>query len=167
MATRGRQLARTEAGSAAGDADLLTGRGRAWRGLVLAALTTMFVAGSVVGQDAWWPFSPWRMFSTSQAPTGSIFAMAIEVQTAADPAWRRTPITPESVGLNRAEVEGRWGQIGKDPTMLATLAASHARLRPGDPAWVAVRLVRDETVVVDRRPTGEVRETEIARWAAP
>jgi hypothetical protein len=92
--------------------------------------------------------------------------MAIEVQTPADPTWRSTGLTPESVGLNRAEVEGRIPEITADPSMLGTLAASHARLHPGAPAWTAVRLMRRETVIVDRQPTGEVRSIEIALWRA-
>ncbi len=144
----------------------LTRPARAWRASVLAVLTLLFVAGSVVGQDSWWPFSPWRMFSTSQAATGSVDAMAIQVLTADDGTWAPAPLTPSSVGLNRAEVEGRSSQIVRDPALLGTLAASHAVLRPSEPAWVAVRLVRESTVVVDRRPTGEVRTTELARWSA-
>ena len=163
--TVGGQLRR--GASAPGEVERLPATGRAWRALTLAVLTALFLAGSLVGQDSWWPFSPWRMFSTSQQPTGSVVAMALEVQTAADPTWRPTPITPWSVGLNRAEVEGRSTQIIAEPDMLGTLARSHARLRPDDPAWTGVRLVRHETVVVDRRPTGEVRVTELARWVAP
>ena len=164
MAIGGRQ--RTTQPAALAD-DELGVRSRTWRVVALAALTALFVAGSVVGQDDWWPFSPWRMFSTSQAPTGTVIAMGLEVRTATDPTWVTAPVTPETVGLNRAEVEGRSGRIAADPALLATLAASHARLRPLAPRWTVVRLVRRETVVVDRRPTGEVRTTEIARWAGP
>jgi hypothetical protein len=133
---------------------------------VLAGLTTLFVLGSVVGQDDWWPFSPWRMFSTSTPPSGAVVAMALEVQTADDAAWRPTGLTPWNVGLNRAEVEGRIPQITSRPSMLGTLAQSHARLHPHDAAWTAVRLVRHETVIVDREPTGEVRTSEVAVWTA-
>lgn len=139
---------------------------RAWRAAVLAVLTVLFVAGSVVGQDSWWPFSPWRMFSTSQAATGSVDAMAIQVRTSGDGSWQPAPLTPSTVGLNRAEIEGRSSAIVREPRLLGTLAASHARLQPAAPAWVAVRLVRESTVVVNRRPTGEVRTTELARWTA-
>ncbi|GAB3588964.1 hypothetical protein GCM10027446_00130 [Angustibacter peucedani] len=150
------------------DEALRLGRGaRWWRSGVLAVLATLFLLGSVVGQDEWWPFGPWRMFSTSTPPTGAVVAMALEVRTAADPGWVGTGLTPESVGLNRAEVEGRIPQITSDPSMLGTLAASHARLHPDAPRWTAVRLVRRETVIVDRRPTGEVREKLVAEWDAP
>jgi hypothetical protein len=134
--------------------------------VVLLAFATVFVLGSVVGQDDWWPFSPWRMFSTSTPPSGVVVAMALEVRTADHPSWRSTGLTPWNVGLNRAEVEGRIPQITSRPQLLGTLAESHARLHPDDAAWTAVRLVRRETVIVDRRPTGEVREREVASWTA-
>lgn len=137
-----------------------------WRAATVTVLAALFVLGSVVGQDDWWPFSPWRMFSTSTPPSGAVVAMALEVQTADDPAWRPTGLTPSNVALNRAEVEGRIPQITADPTMLGTLAASHARLHPDDAPWTAVRLVRRETVIVDRVPTGEIRTSQVAAWSA-
>jgi hypothetical protein len=141
---------------------------RAWRALVVLGLAALFCAGSLVGDDHWWPFSPWRMFSTSQAPTGAVWSTGIEVQTADAPGtWVRAPLTPENVGLNRAEVEGRIPQIESDPRRLGTLAASHARLRPHAPAWTALRVVRRQIVVVDRKPTGEVRTEVLAQWGTP
>ena len=68
---------------------------RTWRALVVVALTVLFTAGSLVGDDHWWPFSPWRMFSTSQAATGSVISTGIEVQTADSPGeWVQAPLTP-------------------------------------------------------------------------
>ena len=140
---------------------------KAWRGVVVLSLTVMFCAGSLVGDDHWWPFSPWRMFSTSQAATGSVISTGIEVQTANAPGtWVPAPLTPENTGLNRAEIEGRIPQITADPQRLGTLARSHAELRPGAPEWTALRVVRRQIVVVDRKPTGEVRTSVLAQWAA-
>ena len=141
---------------------------KAWRAAVVISLTVMFGAGSLVGNDHWWPFSPWRMFSTSQAATGSVWSTGIEVQTADAPGeWVRAPLTPENVGLNRAEVEGRIPQIEADPSRLGTLARSHSALRPGSAEWTALRVVRRLIVVVDRKPTGEVRTEVLAQWDAP
>jgi hypothetical protein len=141
---------------------------RTWRTLVVLTLTVLFCAGSLVGDDHWWPFSPWRMFSTSQAATGSVISTGIEVQTADAPGeWVRAPLTPENVGLNRAEIEGRIPQIVADPSRLGTLATSHAELRPDSAAWTALRVVRRQIVVVDRKPTGEVRTQVLAEWSAP
>lgn len=146
----------------------LRGAGRLWRSVLTLVLLVVFCAGSLVGDDHWWPFSPWRMFSTSQAATGSVWSTGIEVRTAAQPAeWVRAPLTPENVGLNRAEVEGRIPQIEADPSRLATLARSHARLRPHADAWVGLRVVRHRIIVVDREPTGEVETDVLAEWSAP
>jgi hypothetical protein len=90
--------------------------------------------------------------------------MRIEVLTGDDPQWRTAPLSVRSVGLTRAEVEGRIPQITADPAMLGTLARSHARLRPRDVPWRAVRVVRDETVLTDGAPTGEIRSTTVASW---
>ena len=72
---------------------------RTWRAAVLLVLAGLFCAGSLVGDDPWWPFGPWRMFSTSQAATGSVISTGIEVQTARAPGdWVPAPLTPENVG---------------------------------------------------------------------
>jgi hypothetical protein len=44
---------------------------------------------------------------------------------------------------------------------------SHSELRPGAPTWTALRVVRRQIVVVDRKPTGEVRSQVLAAWSAP
>lgn len=144
----------------------LSAPARAWRTVLVVVLAVGFMAGSLVGDDHWWPFAPWRMFSTSTAPSGAVVFMSLEVRSAQDADWRAVGLTPESVGLNRAEIEGRIPEIEADPSMLGTLAASHARLRPQDAPWVAVRIVRNASVLVDRAPTGEVRRTVVAQWAA-
>ncbi|MGL4178841.1 MAG: hypothetical protein ACRCSN_22530 [Dermatophilaceae bacterium] len=149
-----------------GDTVRLGSVARAWRTLVVAALAVGFTAGSLVGDDHWWPFAPWRMFSTSTPPGGAVVYLSIEVRTDRDSSWRPAGITPETVGLNRAEVEGRVLQIVADPSMLGTLAGAHARLRPDDPRWSGVRLVRNAAVLDGRAPTGEVRRTVLATWSA-
>lgn len=141
--------------------------GRAWRVVVVLALIVLFCAGSIVGDDHWWPFSPWRMFSTSQAATGSVWSTGIEVRTADAPSeWLPAPLTPENVGLNRAEIEGRIPQITADPGRLGTLAHGHARLHPTSAPWLGLRVVRQKIVVVDRQPTGEVETEVLAEWSA-
>jgi hypothetical protein len=138
-----------------------------WRVLLLAALVTMFGIGSVVGDDHWWPFGPWRMFSTSTPPTGAVVWMSIESREAGSTEFVPAPLTPWTVGLNRAEVEGQIPEILADPSRLGMLAHARSRLRPDLPEWTAVRLVRNEAVIVDRDPTGEVRARVVARWGTP
>ena len=151
---------------AADDVIRLRRVGRGWRVLLLLVLTSLFLAGTAVGQDDWWPFSPWRMFANATPPSGSVISLRIEVQRDSDPAWQVAPLTPTTVGLNRAEVEGRIPQMTAEPAMLGTLAASHARLRPKDSPWHAVRVVRNEVLLTDGVPNGSVRDTVLAEWTA-
>ncbi|CCH77327.1 conserved exported hypothetical protein [Nostocoides japonicum T1-X7] len=139
---------------------------KAWRIGVALLFTALFVAGSLVGNDPWWPFGPWRMFATSQATTGSVWSTGIEIRTDADPTWHPAPLTPENTGLNRAEIEGRIPQIVADPAMLGTLAHSHGRLRPDTPAWTGVRVVRHEIGVKDGHVTGRDDAQVLAVWEA-
>lgn len=146
----------------------LSGVGKAWRAALTAVLLGTFLAGTFVGNDHWWPFSPWRMFATSQAATGAVWSTGIEVRTAQSPSeWVPAPLNPENVGVNRAEVEGRIPQIEADPSRLGTLAASHAELRPRSSPWVGLRVVRHRIIVVDRKPTGETETDVLAEWSAP
>ncbi|SDQ48522.1 hypothetical protein [Quadrisphaera sp. DSM 44207] len=154
----------------------LTRAGRARRLVVLAVLGAGCLAGSLVGDDHWWPLGPWRMYSTSSAPTGEVRVFALQATTAPAPAaaasaggdvaWRDTSLGLANAGLNRAELEGRAELVTSDPAVLGTLAQAHARLHPDDAPWTGVRLLRRATVLQDRRPTGEVREEVLAEWTA-
>ena len=139
---------------------------RTWRVVLLLVVVGLFIAGTAIGNDNWWPFGPWRMFATSTAPSGSVTSLAIEVRAGDDPAWRPANLTPTSVGLNRAEVEGRVPRMLADPAMLGTLARTHTRLRPGEPRWRAVRVVRHEVLLRGGAPTGQVRDTTVVTWPA-
>ena len=162
MATPATQGAR----SGARAPERLGGAGRAWRLGVAGLLVVGYLGGSLVGDDHWWPLGPWRMFSTSSAPDGAVTVSAVQAQVGGDPTWVDVPLSPQNVGLNRAEVEGRQEQVVADPAMLATLADAHARLHPGDPPWTGVRLVRRSTVIENRSPTGQTRERVVAEWTA-
>lgn len=138
---------------------------RAWRLGVLGVLVAAFAAGSLVGDDHWWPFAPFRMYSTSTRPSGAVTVAVLQVTTAETPAWTDVRLNPARTGVSRAELEGRQPDIEADPSMLGTLAETQRRLRPDEPAWTAVRYVRRSTVIEDRAPTGEVRERVVAQWS--
>jgi len=156
------------AGTADGRAVVRLGtRARAWRVALLVVLAGLFLAGTAVGDDPWWPFGPWRMFATSTAPSGAVYSLSIEMRETGSADWRPAPITPSSVGLNRAEIEGRVPQLTADPRLLGTLARAHARLHPKDRAWTGVRVVQSRILLDGQRPTGEVVRTVLATWVAP
>lgn len=138
--------------------------GRTWRAIVMVAVMTLFILGSLIGNDHWWPFSPWRMFATATKPTGAVSVMAIEVQKSEDGKWTPVPINPWIMGVNRAEVEGQVPQTIDDPDRLGTLAETHSKLKPNEAEWVGVRMVRRSSVIEDGEPTGELRTTVQATW---
>ncbi|WP_299039229.1 hypothetical protein [uncultured Pseudokineococcus sp.] len=141
--------------------------GRAWRTAVVVVLAVGFGAGSLVGDDHWWPLSPWRMFSTSSSPSGAVRVFVLEVTTPTEPAWREVPINLGVVGLNRAELEGRWPLVQEQPEVLATLADAHARLQPEQERWDGVRLVRRSTPLVGGSPDREATSDQpLAVWTA-
>ncbi|GAA1801859.1 hypothetical protein [Nostocoides veronense] len=153
--------------AAAGPTLRLRPAGKVWRAGLVLLLTAGFLGGTTVGDDHWWPFSPWRMFSTSTSPNAAVASTLIEVRRADAPAeWVPAPLTPGTVGLNRAEIEGRLDLIRADPTVLGTLAASHKRLQPTEPEWVGIRVVIRRYLLKDGALTGEVRDETVAQWAA-
>jgi hypothetical protein len=52
----------------------------------------------------------------------------------------------------------------RDPDMLGTLARSHAKLRPHEAPWSAVRVVRTQVMLAGGTPTGEVRRSTLVAW---
>ena len=147
------------------DVDRLTRPGLAVRLGVGGGALVALLAGTAVGQDDAFPFGPFRMYSTSTQPDGGVSTVALEARLDGGDAWVPVGLSPGRVGLSRAEVEGRRDAIEADPQLLAGLAATHDRLRPDEPAWTGLRLLRVRTVLEDHRPTGEVRTRVLATWA--
>ena len=130
----------------------------------LVLVSALFLAGTFVGGDDWWPFAPWKMYSTSTAPSGPVGSTRIEVHEDASREWTPASLHPDTVGLNRAEVEGRMPLIQEDPSVLGTLLESHSELLPDAPEWTAIRIVRSDVLLQDGRRTGETRDTTLAVW---
>lgn len=140
----------------------LTAAGVGIRVAATAIGLVLIVAGTAWGQDDHFPFGPFRMYSTSNAPDGPVNVVRIEAYTESQ-GWRRASLTPDNVAMNPAEVEGQLPRFVDEPDLLGKLAATHARLQPADEPWTGMRLVRRQYVLVDREPT-DIREAVIAEW---
>lgn len=141
----------------------LSARGRAVRTSVTLVVGALLTVGTLWGQDDHFPFGPFRMYATSSTTSGPISVPALEARVGGGP-WVPVALTPRSVGMNRAEVEGQLPRLQDDPALLGKLAAARARLHPDEPRFTQVRLVRRSTVVHDRVPTGEVVTVVLAQW---
>ena len=144
----------------------VTTAGRRARLSVAAIVFGLLLVGTFVGGDDAFPFGPFRMYATSNQATGEIAVVALEARTA-DGDWTVVRPSPGTVGMNVAEFEGQLPRFEADPGLLAAVEASRAALHPDDEPWVALRILRQATVVVDKVPTGEVNETVLAEWTAP
>ena len=140
---------------------MLSDAGRRVRVAVTLLLAVLTLAGTAVGQDDDFPFGPFRMYSTRDAPDGTVVSTRVE---AVDTAGRTRVVDERSTGLKRAEVEGQAQRFRADPALLGALAAAHRRLRPDEPAFVEVRVVEQVYELRDSRPTGRESERVVARW---
>jgi len=143
----------------------LSAAGRRSRLAAAAVVFGLLVVGAFFGSDDHFPLGPFRMYATSSQSTGQVAVVALQVKTEGSD-WTLVRPSPESVGMNVAEFEGQLPRFEDDPALLSAVAASRAALRPDEPAWTDLRIVRQATVVVDKVPTGEVLETVLAEWSA-
>ena len=103
-----------------------------------AVVLALVVLGSVVGDDDNWPFGPFRMYSTTTRPGGTVTLPFFEAVTE---GGRTVELTTDDVGLRRAEILGQMDRLRADPELLGDLATAHARLHPDAPRLRELRLM--------------------------
>jgi hypothetical protein len=135
--------------------------GRRGRAAATAGLVALLLCGTAFGQDDAFPFGPFRMYATRDAPDGWVLSTRVE---AVDRAGRVLVVPDTATGLRRAEIEGQAGRFARDPALLAALARAHDRLHPGSPPYDEVRVVQRRYRLRDSRPTGEQTERVVATW---
>lgn len=136
----------------------------AWRLAALLLGTVLVVRGSVIGNDVEWPFGPMSQFAFRVGQNDAIRATFLQARTA-DGEVKLVPITVSDLGLARAEIEGQQPSIIRNPSMLADLAASYARLHPGQPKLTQLWLNERVTVLRNGRAAGERVDTLVG-WPA-
>lgn len=137
---------------------MLTAAGRRLRfgGLVVAAV--LLLLGTAAGGDDDFPFGPFRMYATADDPNGQVRSTTLEAVTA---DGRAVSVDERDIGLRRAEYEGQLARV--TPAVLHQLVEVHARRRPGDPAWVGVRVVRT-TYLLRHGTPGPPHRSVLASW---
>jgi hypothetical protein len=141
---------------------VLTAAGRRTRVIVTVATFGLLLAGTVAGGDDAFPFGPFRMYATRDAPDGVVVSTRVE---AVDARGRVVPVPDTATGMRRAEIEGQVGGFRQDPALLGALSRAHARLHPDEPAYVVVRVVEREYRLRNSRPTGDQTDRVVAQWA--
>lgn len=138
----------------------LSTTGRATRLVAAAVGCGLLVAGTVWGQDADFPFGPFRMYATASKVDGVVRVAALRAD------WSdgtTSGVHPEEVGLRRAEFEGQLPRFREHPELLGTLAPRFTR--PGK-RLVALTLERRGRRVVDGVVQSGREIVDEARWEA-
>jgi hypothetical protein len=140
---------------------VLTAAGRRWRLAITVVVLALLLAGTLVGQDDAFPFGPFRMYATRDAPNGLVLSTRVE---AVDATGRVLVVPDTATGLRRAEIEGQVARFRADPGLLGEISRAHTRLHPGQPMYDEVRVVERRYQLRDSRPTGEQTDEVVARW---
>jgi hypothetical protein len=130
----------------------------AWRLAALLLGTVLIVRGSVIGNDVEWPFAPMSQFAFRVGQNDQIRATFLQARTT-DGEVKLIAISINNLGLARAEIEGQQPRLIREPNLLADLAASYARLHPGQPELAQLWLNERVTVLRNGRATGEHVQT--------
>lgn len=148
-------------GTSTADAATATrGLSRRARGVRLAAAAVVFAlltVGTVAGQDHDFPFGPFRMYATRDAPTGVVVQAVVLARTA---SGRTVDVTDTAGAPRRAELEGRLSTFEQDPSLFDPIGPAY---RHAATDVVAVSLVRREFHLVDGRRAGTV-DVPLATW---
>ena len=138
---------------------------RAWRIAVALAGIVLVVNGSLRMSDDVWPFGPMSQYAFSPKDGDAIVITRVDGLHA---DGRRTdlPLSDESVGIGRAEVEARIPQIRADPSLLRGIAQGWTTRHPQDSPLVRLWLVQDRTTLV-HGGKGPTRVVELATWTVP
>lgn len=137
------------------------GFGVHWRLAVTALIIGGVAAGSLVGDDRWWPLAPMSQYAFLVEIDGGVINSPFLEATTLEGQIVRVQLDREHLGLERSEIEGQLASIAADPSLLQGVAVLHARQQTDQPAWAQVRLKTDRRVLGEH-PSHEVHT--IATW---
>lgn len=139
----------------------MTPASRVWRLVIGGLVLGCVAAGTLVGDDRWWPMAPMSQYAFSVDAEGGIIDSPYLVAETTDGERVPVELSREALGIERSEIEGQLGSIVADPSKLQAVATLHQRRRPEEPRWAVVE-VRTRRIVLgaERTETDEL----LARW---
>lgn len=124
--------------------------------VVLGAL----VAGTAWGQDDHFPFGPFRMYSTTNSPSGRITRIVFVGITE---EGEQISIRSRQFGMRPAEVDGQVPRIRESPHLVRYLMEAYENANPDAPRLEEFRIVYGIHQLEDRVPVS-YEERVVARW---
>ena len=140
--------------------------GLLWRSVVAVAFLALLLLGTLQGNDDRWPFAPMSQYAFAVDLDGEIRSTSIEAVTTAG-VRTVVPLSPDGVGLRRAEVEGQLPRFVAEPALLEAVAAAYARRHPGRPRYVRLELRQSVSRLVDGVVVGAPQDVVLAAWDVP
>ncbi len=142
----------------------LSARSLAWRALAILAGTLLIVNGSVRGSDRDWPFASMGQFAF-RTGTDDVIRSTFLAAVDQDGMLQRVALSPNNIGIARAEIEGQQRNFVFQPSMLKNLAENYHQRHPGAPQLTQLWLAQDVTKLHKGRDVGTSQET-IVGWPA-
>lgn len=142
----------------------LSPRSLAWRALAILAGTLLIANGSFRGNDGDWPFASMGQFAF-RTGTDDVIRSTFLAAVDQNGMLQRVALSPNNIGIARAEIEGQQTRFVADPALLSKLAENYAARHPGTPALTQLWLCQDVTKLHKGREAGTSEET-IVGWPA-
>ena len=139
---------------------MVSNAGRRVRLTAAAVVVLLLLAGTFWGDDDHFPFGPFRMYSTTNKPSGRITKISFRATTAAGEV---ISIRSGSFGLRPAEVDGQIARFRSNPEDLRYLVESYERFNPGAPLLTRFEIVYGIHDLEGGRDVG-YSETVVASW---
>jgi hypothetical protein len=139
----------------------LSARGRAARVVAALVIVVLTFAGTLAGNDFWFPFAPFQMFAIADDPNRPIMVLRTD---GIDATGRRIVLDERNAGVRRAEIEAQIDRFKADPSLLRSVQDAYAARNPGRPPLVEVDIVEVQHHLRDAQPTGVITEVVLARW---
>jgi hypothetical protein len=135
--------------------------GKVARLTAAAGVLGITLAGTIHGQDSWFPFGPFRMYSTRDSPNEPVKSTLMVGIT---DSGKRITISGVETGLRRAEVEGQLDRFEHNPTLLRTVANAYQRRHSGT-SLRAIEIVTRNYGLHNGAATGHYTQKLLARWS--
>lgn len=133
--------------------------------LALATLALLLLLyGTFLGSDSDFPFGPFRMYASRNAPDGTVNSLRLEAVTTEGELIK---VSAGSVGLRRAELEGSMPRMRNEPELMADIMARYSENNPDEPELVELRVVVRVYELEDGAKTGEWVDDIQVVWPQP
>ena len=124
----------------------------------------LLLGGTFFGSDSDFPFGPFRMYASRNAPDGVVSSLRLE---AVDANKQLIAITAGSVGLRRAELEGSLPRMKSDPVLMKTIVIRYEKNNPDKPKLIELHVVVRKTQLKDGLETKSHKDEVVAKWTKP